>query len=203
MTIGEHYNGQGINVDDFIYLFIGNGIGSGLFLNGKFFKGFHSASGEIGHMMIGNEFGLKEGSGVFEKNYGLLGVREKLKKLNVDTGNVDSASLLEYLQWNRSHGNIEKILTETIEQWAKASVNIISIIDPEMVILSGELANMDQSSFHQFKAMIDKYVPQQPELKVTELGSRAGIYGAFHLALNYFHVAGFGQNKKDVYMEEI
>src|SRR5699024_9267241 len=39
MTIGEFYKGQGQNIANFVYLFIGNGIGSGLFLNEKFYKG--------------------------------------------------------------------------------------------------------------------------------------------------------------------
>src|SRR5690625_5852097 len=41
MTIGEHYKGQAKNIKDFVYFFIGNGIGSGLFLDGSFYKGYH------------------------------------------------------------------------------------------------------------------------------------------------------------------
>src|SRR5699024_6617671 len=95
MTIGEHYKGQAKNINDFVYLFIGNGIGSGTFLNGRFIKGFHSAAGEIGYMMIGDKENLKQNTGVFEKNYGLLGDIEKLKKLNIQLNYKDSDSLLE------------------------------------------------------------------------------------------------------------
>lgn len=195
MTIGEFYKGQGQNIANFVYLFIGNGIGSGLFLNEKFYKGTHSASGEAGFMMIGNESNVKQELGVFETNYGLFGVSERLRELevNLETSEVDS--LLHILQSHQSDPRIKEILDETIDHWAKAAINLISIIDPQAVILSGELVNMNQASLHAFKQKIKRFVPQMPEIKITELGSKAGIYGAFHLGLTEFHVAGFKYKK--------
>ncbi|HLS08676.1 ROK family protein, partial [Lentibacillus sp.] len=58
--------------------------------------------------------------------------------------------------------------------------------DPQAVIISGELTNMDQSSFNHYKQTIEKFVPKMPEIKVTELGSKAGLYGAVYLALENF-----------------
>jgi len=186
MTIGEYYNGQGKNISDFVYLFIGNGIGSGLFLNGKFYKGFHSASGEIGYMMIGDEQKMNPDSGVFETNYGLFGVTKKLREQNNNLEDKKINSLLKVLQDHKDDEKIEEILTETIDHWAKATINIISLIDPQAVIISGELTNMDQSSFNHYKQTIEKFVPKMPEIKVTELGSKAGLYGAVYLALENF-----------------
>ncbi|TFJ93179.1 ROK family transcriptional regulator [Lentibacillus salicampi] len=186
MTIGEFYNGQGKDISNFVYLFIGNGIGSGLFLNGKFYKGFHSASGEIGYMMIGDEKKLNPDLGVFETNYGLFGVTKKLRQENINIVDENADSLLRVLQDNKNHEEVEKILKETIYHWAKAAINIISIVDPQVVIISGELINMNQSSFSQYKQTIEKFVPKMPEIKVTRLGSKAGLYGAVYLALENY-----------------
>lgn len=193
MTIGEFHKGQGEGIQNFVYLFIGNGIGSGLILDGKFYKGHHSASGEIGYMMIGDETKLKPDLGVFETNYGLFGVSERVReqKLPID----EEISLLLFLQKNRTDEKIAAILDDVIYQWAKATINIVSIIDPQAVIMSGELSHMDTASLNLFKETIEKYVPKIPELKFTKLGYKAGIYGAFHLALDYFHITGFKQNK--------
>ncbi|MEI3599573.1 MULTISPECIES: ROK family transcriptional regulator [unclassified Oceanobacillus] len=195
MTIGEFYKGQGQNIANFVYLFIGNGIGSGLFLNEKFYKGSHSASGEVGFMMIGDENNIKQELGVFETNYGLFGVSERLRELEVNLATCEADSLLHILQYHQNDARIKEILEETIDHWAKAAINLISIIDPQAVILSGELVNMNQTSLHAFKQKIERFVPQMPEIKVTELGSKAGIYGAFHLGLAEFHVAGFKYKK--------
>lgn len=195
MTIGEFHKGQGQNNANFVYLFIGNGIGSGLFLNEKFYKGTHAASGEAGFMMIGNENNTKQDLGVFETNYGLFGVSERLRELDITLETSEADSLLHLLQSQQNNPKIREILDETIHHWAKAAINLISIIDPQAVILSGELVNMDQSSLAAFKQTIEKFVPQMPEIKVTTLGSKAGIYGAFHLGLAEFHVAGFKYKK--------
>ncbi|WP_343838169.1 ROK family transcriptional regulator [Salinibacillus aidingensis] len=189
MTIGEFYKGEGIGINDFIYLFIGNGIGSGLFLDGKFYKGFHSAAGEIGYMVIGNQQPLSEDLGVFETNYGLFGVSKKLKQLNIDI--QDEKSLLNFLQKNCDNKDIKTILEDTINQWAKAASNIISIIDPQAVILSGELTYLNNFYYNRFQRMIESYVPKIPQIKITELESKAGIYGALHLALQHFYEPNF------------
>src|SRR5699024_8283270 len=186
MTIGEYYNGQGKNISDFVYLFIGNGIGSGLFFNGKFYKGFHSASGEICYMMIGDEQKMNPDSGVFETNYGLFGVTKKLREQNNNLEDKKINSRLKVLQDHKDDEKNEENLTETNDHWAKATINIISLIDPQAVIISGELTNMDQSSFNHYKQTIEKFVPKMPEIKVTELGSKAGLYGAVYLALENF-----------------
>lgn len=195
MTKGEFYKGQGKDIQDFVYLFIGNGIGSGLFLNKKFYKGANSASGEIGFMMIGDEKNMKEDLGVFETNYGLFGVTGKLKELGFAIEDTNPDSLLDLLQNNENHPGVKRLLEDTIEHWAKAAINLISIIDPEILILAGALVNMNESSLHKFKKTIEKFVPQMPEIKMTELGSKAGIYGAFYVALTQFHVTGFKYKK--------
>src|SRR5699024_8288159 len=74
MSIGDYYKGQSKYIFNFVYLFIGNGIVSGLFLNGEFYKGYHSAPGEIGFMIVGNAHQKKKDLCVFEPNYGLMGI---------------------------------------------------------------------------------------------------------------------------------
>lgn len=192
MTIGEYYKGQAKNIQNFIYLFIGNGIGSGLFLNGEFYKGHHSASGEIGYMMVGNETKRHKDLGIFETNYGLFGILERLKEKGIP--NTKGQSLLNYLQNNRELSDINHLLNEVIYNWAIATINVISIADPQAVIISGEFEKMDKISFNYYVETIEKYVPRMPEIKMTKLGSKAGIYGAFHHALNRFHMSGFKYN---------
>jgi len=51
-TLGEHIYGMARETRDFIFVFIGKGIGSGLFLNGKIYRGRNGYAGEIGHIPI-------------------------------------------------------------------------------------------------------------------------------------------------------
>ena len=51
-AIAEHLFGVAQKTDDFIFVVIGTGIGGGLFLNGKLYRGWDGYAGEIGHTPI-------------------------------------------------------------------------------------------------------------------------------------------------------
>src|SRR5699024_12268168 len=80
---------------------------------------------------------------------------------------------------------------ETITHWTETTINIISVIDPETVILSGELLNMEKNSLNSFQEFVYNHAPQGTKLKKAQLGFQAGIYGAFHLGVDYFNKEGF------------
>jgi predicted NBD/HSP70 family sugar kinase len=51
-AIGERLYGAGIALRSFVYLYIGDGLGVGLFLNGQIFDGAANNAGEIGHIVV-------------------------------------------------------------------------------------------------------------------------------------------------------
>jgi glucokinase-like ROK family protein len=51
-AIAEHLFGAARKSDDFIFVVVGIGIGGGLFLNGKLYRGKDGFAGEIGHIPI-------------------------------------------------------------------------------------------------------------------------------------------------------
>ena len=63
-TLAEHALGAGRGYDDLIYAELSTGIGGGLVLNGKLYRGMHGMAGEIGHMLISDSTGYPCGCGV-------------------------------------------------------------------------------------------------------------------------------------------
>lgn len=51
-AMAEHRWGAGRDVDDFVYLAIGTGIGAGLVLRGELYRGVRSLAGEVGHVSV-------------------------------------------------------------------------------------------------------------------------------------------------------
>src|SRR6185437_10822793 len=51
-TLGEMKFGAGRNCDDFICIFVGTGIGSGIVVDGKQYRGSSGTAGEIGHIIL-------------------------------------------------------------------------------------------------------------------------------------------------------
>ncbi len=51
-AIGERLHGVARGLSSFVYLFLGGGIGAGMFLDGHLYKGSRNNAGEIGHMIV-------------------------------------------------------------------------------------------------------------------------------------------------------
>ena len=52
IALAERCFGIGTNLEDFVYIDVGMGIGAGIFLNGNLYKGFGGGAGEFGHMTV-------------------------------------------------------------------------------------------------------------------------------------------------------
>ncbi len=66
-TLGIYYFEKKIKCLNLIAIFVGTGIGAGIVIDGKIYRGKNFSAGEIGHMIV-NENGYKCGCG----NYGCL-----------------------------------------------------------------------------------------------------------------------------------
>jgi glucokinase len=55
MAVGERWLGAGRDFSHFICLTLGTGVGGGLILNGKLWRGYWGSGGEVGHMILDPE----------------------------------------------------------------------------------------------------------------------------------------------------
>ena len=51
-AIGEHWSGAARGIDDFVFLAIGTGIGAGIVLDAKLYRGHAWSAGEVGYMLV-------------------------------------------------------------------------------------------------------------------------------------------------------
>ena len=56
-ALGEHRLGAGKGHEHMIYACLATGIGGGLIINGKLYRGMHGMAGEIGHMFVSDSIG--------------------------------------------------------------------------------------------------------------------------------------------------
>ena len=52
MALGERYHGLGRSSSDFIFVKVGSGIGAGVVVEGKLYRGSSGCAGDIGHIMV-------------------------------------------------------------------------------------------------------------------------------------------------------
>ena len=63
-ALAEHTLGAGVGCDTMIYAALATGIGGGLILNGRLYRGMHGMAGEIGHMFVSDSIGYPCSCGV-------------------------------------------------------------------------------------------------------------------------------------------
>jgi len=152
-ALGEWWKGAGKNVKNLVLLTLGTGIGGGIIINNEVFHGSYDAAGEIGHMII-HEGGLPCSCGkrgCFEAYASATGVVKRTITAIKEGG---ESILLDWIS-----GNLEKINCKLVYQAAKEKdklsqwiaeetarylgigiANIVNILNPEMIILSGGMS---------------------------------------------------------------
>jgi predicted NBD/HSP70 family sugar kinase len=134
-AIGERLHGVARNLDSFVYLFIGTGLGAGLFLDGHLYKGSGHNAGEIGHMVV-----KPDGLACFCGKRGCLeryvSLRAAYEFLEVPDPDHAAPDLLEKMV-ARGDTRLEAWLDAATEPLRQA-INVLELtLDPESVVLGG------------------------------------------------------------------
>jgi len=134
-AIGERLYGAARHLASFVYLFIGTGLGAGLFLDGHLYKGSRHNAGEIGHMVV-KPGGLECGCGKRGCLERYVSLRAAYESLDLPDPDHASPQLLENLL-ARGDSRIEAWIEAAVEPLRQA-VNVLELaLDPETVVLGG------------------------------------------------------------------
>jgi predicted NBD/HSP70 family sugar kinase len=134
-AIGERLYGVARHLNNFVYLFIGTGLGAGLFLDGHLYKGSRHNAGEIGHMIVRPD-GLECGCGKRGCLERYVSLRAAYESLDLPDPDHASPELLEELL-ARGDGRVEAWIA-TAAAPLRQAINVLELtLDPETVVLGG------------------------------------------------------------------
>jgi len=145
MTIAEHRFGAAIGFNNVIFVALRTGIGGGIIVNGKLYRGVNDAGGEFGQMII------NLGNGVSDK--GIRGSYEHLasasavvRRFYEETGNnkVISKKKLNCRDiFELSYAGVPeavKVVKENAELVGIGLANLISVFAPEIIVVGGAMS---------------------------------------------------------------
>lgn len=137
-ALGEYYFGAGKKMEDFIYLSIDVGVGSGIISKGKLFRGAEGYAGEFGHITIDPNGKLCSCGkrGCLETVVGRRIIVNRYREL---TGNTDVT--LESIISNAENGDeiAMQVFDEVGEDLGFGIGQAINILNPKGVILGWSL----------------------------------------------------------------
>ena len=173
------------NKKNLVCVTLGTGIGCGLILNGKIYKGLNHTMGELGHTVVDPDgapcaCGKK---GCLETYVSLYSLLEKAKgEINGLRNNTDSVKDI-FSFADRGNPGAKKIVDEYITYLGTAIANVINVLCPEVLVISGGISNAsDGLLFNPLKKFIlgNIYPLLSEEIIITksEFGPDAPLIGA-------------------------
>jgi predicted NBD/HSP70 family sugar kinase len=144
VTLAERWFGHGQAVDNFVVVTVEAGIGMGLFINGDLYRGHHGMGTEFGHSKIDRhgplcrcgQHGCIE---AFTADYAILREARKIVDLppTEDEPAIEAAVREITRMAREGHEGLRAVFAAAGEILGLGIANLVNIIDPGKVIISG------------------------------------------------------------------
>ena len=184
-VVAEHRRGAPA---DSAYLTGTVGVGAGLLLNGRVYRGGFGYAGEIGHMPIaGNDVLCGCGrTGCWEAVVGLEALLHRVAP--GEDGTYDEKVALLHARASASDPATLDALADHGAWLGRGAAALVNLLNPRSVILGGFFADMAPWSLDALRSELDAHVLATDlgpcELRLSTLGVTAASLGAADLVLN-------------------
>jgi len=193
LTLAELWFGAGRQMSDFAVLTIEHGVGMGLVVNHRLYRGGRGLGMELGHTKVQMDGALCR-----------CGHRGCLEAYVADYALVREASTA--LDWHRDKNETSQVLLESLYDQAKAGneaarsifrragrylalglANVANLFDPSLIILSGERMRYDylyaEEVLAEMRALTMENTGPPPRIEINAWGDLVWARGAAALAL--------------------
>lgn len=202
MTFGEYNCGVVKTERNVIFVNMSWGVGIGIITDGHLYYGKSGYSGEFGHSpLFDNNILCQCGKrGCLETEVSGWAL-ERIFKESIQSGN--SSLITE--KYNVDDIKLDHIIRAIVEDEDTLAIDMISslgekmgryismlinIFNPELVIIGGSMSVAGDYLLYPIQLAVKKYslnlVSQDMELKVSELGTKAGVMGACYIVRERF-----------------
>lgn len=180
MSLAEYKLGSGRGFKNALCITLGTGVGGGLIIEGKLYRGANFAAGELGHMPI-NENGPScncGGRGCLEAYIGnnkILATAKKLFKRNISLEEVSRLA-------KKKNRKAIAIWHSVAEHLGIALSGAVNLFNPDVIIIGGGVSGAGSILLNKVKKVIlERAMPVQARgaaVFKAKLGSDAGLIGA-------------------------
>lgn len=189
-ALGEKYFGGARQMEDFIVITLGTGLGSGIFCNGQLVRGYSGMAGELGHLTFGNEsrlsgYARKDAAETYLSASGLCRTYlQEMAREAVLPALPEVLSADQITSWAESGENRAKEALRQTGAWLGAFLaELVLFSSPEAIFLTGGLTKAGeillQPAREQFKARLLPPFRDTVQLQVSVLpAGEAALLGA-------------------------
>ena len=151
-ALAEVWWGAGQGCHHLAFIKLGTGVGSGFVIDGKVFRGYGGSAGELGHMVIDPE-GDKCVCGLQGCLVTFVGSSPILNQASIH--GLDSSDLKELISvLKEGDPRARQVIAYTAQKLGLAVASLMNMMNPERVILGGELALAGDSLLHPLRECV-------------------------------------------------
>jgi glucokinase len=195
---GESWRGAAAGARDAVFLAVGTGIGAGIISGGRILHGHEDIAGAVGWFGLNPDFKAEYASlGSFEAeasgNSVARKARERLEQgrgssmLDLAGGRVEAVTAEVVAEAARKKDPLAlEVVAETVTYLAMGVANIVSLLNPEVVVVGGGLFQAADVFLEpvrrEFQRWAQPLAARAVRIELSALGEDAGLYGCGKLA---------------------
>jgi glucokinase len=195
--LGEVARGAARGFDHAVFLAVGTGIGAGILIDGRILRGAHDIAGAIGWMALDRPYRAEyDQCGCFESHASGAGIEKTARRLlaenpahdgplaRTDLARLTAHDVFSALEQGDSIARV--VLGRAIECWGMAVANLVSLFNPQVIVLGGGIFGPATRFIDPIVAEARKWA--QPismgrvVVRASELGTDACLHGTGQLA---------------------
>lgn len=194
-ALGEYVAGAGRGCQSLLAVTLGTGVGAGAVLDGKLYTGFNYTALEAGHTVIhrgGRECncGRRGCWETYASATGLIRSTREAMEANRSSALWKLAPTLEAVNGKTAFDAADAgdpvgqtVIREYIEDLACGLTNLINILQPQVVCVSGGIARQGERLLGPVREIVDREEhnrsgKKRVTLRIAQLGDDAGVVGA-------------------------
>jgi len=193
-AVGEMWMGAARCCRDVISVTLGTGVGGGVILDGKLWRGSHGSAGEIGHTTVDPFSGLKCKCGntgcleLFASATAIVRMtRENLAMFPESPLKSEELTAVKVYEAGRNGDELALAVFKRFGMYLGIGLaNLINLIDPQIIVISGGAVNgwdlFAPEMYRQVEERAFRTTAQQVKIARAECGDNAGLLGAARLA---------------------
>ena len=194
-ALGEYHFGRGEGKKDLIYVTVSTGVGGGAVIGGKLLEGSTGNAFEVGHMIIDPKSEIQCGCGLYG-DLEALSSGTAITKRAVQAAGMNKETLLKqyttitpkevHEAYQGGDKVSEEILLEAFTYIGIACANLITLYNPEVLVLGGGVSSIGDFFFDTVRESARRncldFLFDACEILPSGLGKDTGLKGALAVA---------------------
>jgi len=193
-AMGELWTGAARDTRTMVCITLGTGVGGGIILDGKLWRGVDGSAGEIGHTSIEPHGGVICGcgsEGCLEVYASATALVRMLKETNSKLRDVEDLTAEKIF---KAATDGDPVAVKTFRQMGEylgiGLAILVNILNPEMIVIGGGVANawqlFGEQAIQEMRSRAFPLPGSRVMVKPAECGDNAGLLGAARLAFGTF-----------------